>query len=83
MNNIITYLEQIEDPRHDKGKRHQQTSNLIIMIMAILCGHTSLRSMARFAKTHAKALSEFIPLPRNKVPSLSTLQRTSKSIYFK
>lgn len=72
MNNLITYLEQIEDPRHARGIRHQQVSTLIIMIMAILCGHTSLRSIARFAKTHRSILLEFIPLPRHKVPSLST-----------
>lgn len=82
MNNIITYLGRIQDPRHAKGIRHQQVSTLIIMIMAILCGHTGLRSMARFAKAHRDMLLEFIPLPRNKVPSLSTFQRITKAIDF-
>jgi len=82
MSHLITYLEAIEDPRNDKGKRHQQVATLIIMIMGILCGHTGLRSMARFGKTHATTLSEFIPLPRGKVPSLSTLQRMTKALDF-
>jgi len=52
MNHLIHYLEQIEDPGHKKGIRHQQLSTLIIMIMAYRSGYNSLRGMARFAKTH-------------------------------
>jgi predicted transposase YbfD/YdcC len=83
MNNLIYYLEQIEDPRHKRGVRHQQIAILIIMILAILCGYTGLRGQARFAKTHQKALDEFLPLPRGKVPSLWTIRRLIKSIDFK
>jgi hypothetical protein len=62
MNNLIHYLEAIEDPRHKRGIRHQQLSILIIMILGILCGYTGLRAQARFAKAHQKTLGEFLPL---------------------
>ena len=83
MNNLIHYLEQIDDPRQKRGIRHQQVACLIIMILAILCGYTGLRAQARFAKTHQKTLGEFLPLPRGKVPSYWTLRELVKAIDFK
>lgn len=82
MNNLIHYLEQIDDPRHKRGVRHPQIAILIIMILAILCGYTGLRAQARFAKAHQKTLGEFLPLPRGKVPSYWTLRELIKSINF-
>ena len=43
----------------------------------MLCGITSLKSVARFTKAHRLDLIKCIPLPRNKVPSYSTIQRIS------
>lgn len=77
---LIPYLSDLPDPRHAKGKRHPQLSTLSIMVMAMLCGHTELKAMARFARTHVKLLAQVIPLPRNKPPSYSTLQRTSHQV---
>jgi hypothetical protein len=81
-NSLIHYLAEINDLRHARGIRHAQLSMLTIMVMAMLCGKTSLKGMARFARTHAQALSAVMPLPRNKVPSFSTLQRLSRQIKF-
>lgn len=57
MKNLVTYLEQLDDLRQAKGIRHKQTTTLLIMIMAIRCGHTGLNAMARFAQSHRKRLS--------------------------
>ena len=73
---LIIFLAEIEDTRKPKGKRHEQLSILVIMIMAMLCGKTSLKSIARFANAHRAELAEHMPLPRGKVPSYSTFQRT-------
>lgn len=77
---LVHYLSELEDPRHAKGIRHVQLSSLTIMVMAMLCGRTSLKGIARFARTHVQALGEVIPLPRNKAPSYSTLQRLSRQL---
>lgn len=74
---LIVFLAEIEDTRKAKGKRHEQLSILVIMIMAMLCGKTSLKSIARFAKAHRLELAEHMPLPRGKAPSYSTFQRAS------
>jgi hypothetical protein len=75
MNSLVHYLKNIEDYRHPKGKRHQFLPSLIIMIMAMTCGYTGLRAMARFAHIHRDLLKEYLPLPRGKAPSCPTLQR--------
>jgi len=74
---LILFLAEIEDTRKAKGKRHEQLTLLVIMIMAMLCGKTSLKSIARFAQTHRDELIEHMPLPRGKAPSYSTFQRAS------
>lgn len=82
MNSLVHYLQKIEDYRHPKGKRHQLLPSLIIMIMAMTCGYTGLRAMARFAQIYRDLLKEYLPLPRGKAPSCPTLQRLSKGIDF-
>jgi predicted HTH domain antitoxin len=77
---LIVFLAEIEDTRKSKGKRHEQLSILVIMIMAMLCGKTSLKSIARFAKAHRAEFAEYMPLPRGKIPSYSTFQRASLRI---
>lgn len=74
---MVVFLKDIADVRQPKGKRHLQLSILVVMLMAMLCGKTSLKAIARFAKTHRATLENYIPLPRGKTPSYSTLQRTS------
>jgi len=81
-NSLIHYLAELEDPRHARGIRHPQLSTLTIMVMAMLCGKTSLKGIARFARSHSQALAAVIPLPRNKAPSFSTIQRLSQQLSF-
>jgi hypothetical protein len=76
--NLVVFLNEIEDKRKPQGKRHQQLSNLIIMIMAMLCGKNSLKMIARFARAHQTELAKCIPLPNGKAPSYSTFQRLSQ-----
>ncbi len=40
MNSLVPYLQNLEDYRHQKRKRHQLLPTLIIMIMAMTCGHS-------------------------------------------
>ena len=77
---LVFFLNGIEDTRKAKGRRHKQTPVLIIMIMAMLCGKTSIRGIARFAKAHEDELVKFIPLPGGVSPSFSTIQRLSRRL---
>jgi hypothetical protein len=75
MNRLVHYLKKIEAYRHPKGKRHQLLPSLIIRRMALTCGYTGLRAMARVAQIYRDWLKEYRPRPRGKAPSCPTLQR--------
>jgi hypothetical protein len=77
---IVYFLAQVEDSRKAKGKRPEQVSLLLVVILAMPCGKTSLKSIARFGKAHRQELARHIPLPRGKAPSFSTLQRLSRRL---
>ena len=51
---------------HVKPKEYVMIKPLLIMIMSIMCGHTRLNTMARFAKSHREELAKVKPLPRGK-----------------
>ena len=80
MNSLIPYLNTLSDSRKAKGIRHQQTPSLVIMIMSMMCGYTGFNAMARFAKNHRVLLASQIPLPRGKVPGISTFRRLSNRL---
>lgn len=80
MKSLVEYLAKIQDARKDKGKRHELLPTLVLIIIAMLCGYTGLRAMARFGKNHRETLKEHIPLPRGKTPSCQTLQRIIKNL---
>jgi hypothetical protein len=79
-NSLIHSLADTADPRHVKDIRHPQLSTLTIMVMAMLCGKTSLQGIARFTCAHLAVLAQYIRLPRNKPPSFSTVQRLSHPV---
>ena len=83
MKSLVEYLSEIKDPRKARGVRHEQLSILVIMVMAMMCGHTGIRAISRFAKSHEADLAEHIPLPRNRAPSYSTFQRLVHQLDFK
>jgi hypothetical protein len=48
--------------------------------MSMMCGYTGFNAMARFAKNHRVLLASQIPLPRGKVPGISTFRRLSNCL---
>jgi predicted transposase YbfD/YdcC len=46
----------------------------------MMCGKTSMKAIARFAKAHRNELAKYIPLPRQQTPSYSTIQRTNERL---
>ena len=45
-------LERLPDPRGRHGQRHPLPALLGLIVIAFLCGHSSLRSVVHFAKEH-------------------------------
>lgn len=80
---LIDYLKQLKDFRRKQGQRFSLELMLIIILMAIMNGSKSERSIARFAENNKKELIKRLKISRKQVPSRSSLKRTIEKIDFK
>ncbi len=51
--NLLSYLENIPDPRRRAGSRHPLPAVLAMVIMGNLSGRYGYRELARFMQRHA------------------------------
>lgn len=72
--NLIDFLEAIEDPRIDRHKKHNLIDILIIAICAAICGATNWVEIEVFGNSKLNWFSSFLNL-KNGVPSHDTFRR--------
>ncbi len=72
---LYALLEQVNDKRHDKGKRYTIGILLMVVILAKLCGENTPYGIAEWAKMRGKELQELFGYHRRVTPSNKTLQR--------
>lgn len=72
---LYAFLEQVNDKRHDKGKRYTIGILLMVVILAKLCGENTPYGIAEWAKMRGKELQELFGYHRRVTPSNKTLQR--------
>lgn len=72
---IHTIFDPMPDWRKAKGKRYKLSSLLNFIILAMLCGKVSTRSMARWGKYLPEGKLKRIGLAGNRRPSTATLCR--------
>ena len=72
---LYALLEQVNDKRHDKGKRYTIGILLMVVILAKLCGENTPYGIAEWAKMRGKELQELFGYHRQVTPSNKTLQR--------
>ena len=65
------YLEDLEDPRIERGKRHSLLDNITIAICAVICGADSWVYVEMFGKSKEEWFPTFLDLP-NGIPSHDT-----------
>jgi len=74
LDSIAQYFESLSDPRNDKNRLHHLTDIMVICICAVTCGATGPTAIARWAKSNAQWLSEYLELPHG-IPSRDCLRR--------
>lgn len=62
MNNLIEYMELIEDPRDTRGKKYKLTDLLIMSIYGILNKHYDFANIAYFLKLHEDYFKELLDI---------------------
>jgi predicted transposase YbfD/YdcC len=72
--NLIDFLEAIEDPRIDRKKKHELIDILIIAICAAICGATNWVEVEEFGKAKLSWFSTFLNL-KHGIPSHDTFRR--------
>lgn len=78
-NSILSYFNQLEDPRSHVNRLHNLNSILLIGIIATLCGAETWKQMEEFAILKLEFLQTFLSLP-NGVPSDDTINRVFSAI---
>jgi hypothetical protein len=79
---LVEELKKIKDFRINEGKRHPLWLVLLIVIMGTMSGYLGYRALGDFVTRHKQALIETLNIPKNRVPSYSTIRRVMMGINF-
>ena len=74
MKSLYEKFEIIEDPRDNRGKRHELINILIMTIYGVLCGYTDFENMVDFLKLKEEYFIKLLKL-ENGVASADTFSR--------
>jgi len=72
---LMDYLEQVPDPRKDKGKRYEWRVLQAIICAALLSGHKTMGAIVQWAVLHAQEIIVWLGIKKRRIPSASTLYR--------
>jgi predicted transposase YbfD/YdcC len=72
-------FEQVQDPRVDRGKRHQLLDIITIALCGVICGADSWVEIEEFGQAKLKWLRTFLELP-NGIPSHDTFGRVFSAL---
>lgn len=75
-------LENIPDFRRAEGKMHELRFILIIVILSVMSGYTSLRAMQDFTEKNKKELKDFFKPKYGRLPSFKTIGRVLQHVDF-
>ena len=70
---LFEYFEKIPDPRRPAGTRYSLASILALVVAAVLCGRTSLRSVARWGKTLMPSQLLELGIQRKRAPGQTAM----------
>ena len=71
---IILILQELEDPRIKRARKHNLTDILFIALCTVICGGESFEDMEEFGKSKQQWLSQYLELA-NGIPSHDTFNR--------
>lgn len=75
VSSLMSYLEQITDPRKARGIRYSLVTVLTLLILAKLGGEDSLKGMTEWVQLRAKGLVDLLHLERESMPHQTTYER--------
>lgn len=79
---LITQLKKVRDFRTKQGQRHPLWLVLVLVIMGTMSGCIGYRGLGDFVKRHQQSLIEILEIPKERVPSYSTIRRVMMRVNF-
>ncbi|MBW4603897.1 MAG: ISAs1 family transposase [Calothrix sp. FI2-JRJ7] len=80
--NLIEELRKVRDFRTKKGQRHPLWLVLLLVIMGTMSGCCGYRSLGDFVERHQQSLIDILDIPKDRVPSYSTMRRVMMRVNF-
>ena len=77
---LVSYLNEIEDPRINRRKLHPLVSILVIYLCACICGREDWEEIVDFANIRLDFFKKLVPLPHG-IPSKDTFSRVIERIH--
>jgi len=74
LDEVVSYFDQLEDPRSTINQKHPLVSVVVIALMAVLAGAGGPSAIARWAALKAELLMNVLPLP-NGIPRKDVFRR--------
>ena len=74
---IILILQELDDPRIERARKHHLSDILFIALCAVICGGESFEDMEEFGKAKLPWLRQHLELP-NGIPSHDTFNRVGR-----
>lgn len=71
---LVECFEEVEDPRHEKGKHHELVDILCLAVLAVIAGAEGWEDIEEFGKQKRLWLKQFLRLS-NGIPSHDTISR--------
>jgi len=72
---LMSYLQQISDPRHVRGVRYSLVTLLVLLILAKLGGEDDMKGMSEWIKLRGTQLVTLLNLSRQSMPHQTTYER--------
>lgn len=77
---LLKYVKKVEDTRRKQGQLYELQYIILFSILAILCGSTGYRDIARFIEVHYKKLKRRFKLKWIKLPAYTTIRNIIQGI---
>jgi hypothetical protein len=77
---LVEQLKTIPDWRRGRAVQHPLWLMLLVTLLGIMSGYSSLRGLADFMHRHQQEVAEHFGLPKAKLPRYSTLREMAQSV---
>jgi hypothetical protein len=81
INALVTQLKTIPDWRRGRAVQHPLWLLLLMTLLGVMSGYSSLRGLAEFMRRHQQEAADYFGLGPVKVPSYSTVREMVQSVH--